>query len=198
MDPQNARSRRTRDALLQAAWDLVESDGLGHLTMGAVAARAGVSRRSVYLHYDSRTRLVIDLFAYANQRAGLEESFRRVWDAPDARAALAEWAAHVARCHPALARFARAVQRATDEDPDAAEHWRLVQDDWRRACLRLAGRLEEEGVVAEGWTTASVAAMLQALMSYDVLEILLERNGWSVEEYSRHLARTAQSTFLRG
>ena len=38
MDPQNARSRRTREALLRAAWELVESDGVGKLTMATVAA----------------------------------------------------------------------------------------------------------------------------------------------------------------
>ena len=32
MDPQNARSRRTREALLRAAWELVESEGVGKLT----------------------------------------------------------------------------------------------------------------------------------------------------------------------
>lgn len=197
MDPQNARSRRTREALLRAAWELVESDGVGKLTMATVAARAGVTRRSVYLHYDSRTSLVIDLFTYANHRAGVEESFRRVWQARDAAAALAEWAAHLGRCHPGLSRFARAVQRATDADPDAAEHWRLVQEDWRRACLRLARRLDDEGMLADGWTVTSVAAMLQALMSYDVLETLVAGNGWSVEEYSHHLASMARSTFLQ-
>lgn len=197
MDPQNARSRRTREALLSAAWELVESDGVGQLTMATVAARAGVTRRSVYLHYDSRTSLVTDLFSYANRRVGVEESFKRVWEAPDAAAALAEWAAHLGRCHPRLARFARAVQRATDEDPDAAEHWRLVQEDWRRACLRLARRLHREGLLADGWTVASASAMLQALMSYDVMETLVSRSGWSADKYSAHLAGLARSGFLR-
>jgi AcrR family transcriptional regulator len=163
--------------------------------MGAVAELAGVTRRSAYLRFESRTHLLTALFDYVNESEDLAASVRPVSDAPDAAAALQAWADHVARFHPRILRIARAVQSMKDTDPDAAEHWRLVQEDWHRLCLRLAGRLHAEGASAPGWTVETMADMLQALMSLDVLETLVYQRGWSVDDFAAHLARVAQSAF---
>ena len=90
----------------------------------------------------------------------------------------------------------RTVQSMKDTDPDAAEHWRLVQEDWHKLCVLLAGRVHDEGTMAPGWTVETMADMLQALMSLDVLETLVEQRGWSVADFAAHLARAAQSTFI--
>lgn len=195
MQPQNVRSRRTRAALLEAAREIVEERGVPALTMGAVAELAGVTRRSAYLRFESRTHLLTALFDYVNESEDLAASVRPVGDAPDAAAALQAWADHVARFHPRILRIARAVQSMKDTDPDAAEHWRLVQEDWHRLCLRLARRLHGEGAPAPGWTVETMADMLQALMSLDVLETLVYQRGWSVDDFAGHLARVAQSAF---
>ena len=195
MQPQNARSRRTRAALLEAAREIVEERGLPALTMGAVAELAGVTRRSVYLRFESRTHLLTALFDHVNEREELATSLRPVHDAPDAAAALQAWADHVARFHPRIVRIARAVQSMKDTDPDAAEHWRLVQEEWHRLCRLLALRVHEERALASGWTVETMADMLHALMSFDVLETLIDQRGWSIDDFAAHLARVAQSTF---
>ena len=88
--PRNARSRRTAEALLSSARALLEAQGFEAMTMTAVAERAGVTRRSVYLHFASRAELVAALFEYVNQAEGLAESAAPVWGAPDAATALYE------------------------------------------------------------------------------------------------------------
>lgn len=196
MEPQNARSRRTRSALLQAAREIIEGEGLPALTMAAVAERAGISRRAIYLHFESRTQLVTALFDHVNEQEDLTSSLRGVAGSPDAETMIAEWAAHLGRFHPRIARVARAVQQARETDEDAARHWRLVQDDWHRLCRRVARRARDEGRLAPPWTLETMADMLQALMSLDVLETLVRERGWSPEEYSEHLRRTASATFL--
>jgi AcrR family transcriptional regulator len=197
MEPQNARSRRTYAALLEAAREIVEERGLSELTMGAVAERAGVTRRSVYLRFESRTQLLTALFDHVNEQEGLAASLQAVHEASDAASALTAWAEHVARFHPRIARVARAIQVMTEVDVDAAEHWRLVQADWRRLCRNLAERTGQEGRLATGWTVETMADMLQALMSFDVLESLVGLHGWTDDAYAAHLARLAHSTFLR-
>ena len=104
LDPSNARSRRTRAALLASARSLLEQDGFEALTTAAVAERAGVTRRAVYLHFASRSELVADLFDFVSEAEGLAASIGAVWASTDAAAALEEWAAHLARFHPAGAR----------------------------------------------------------------------------------------------
>ena len=195
MEAQNARSRRTRAALLDAAREIVEERGLPALTMGAVAELAGVTRRSVYLRFESRTHLLTALFDHVNESEDLAASVLPVRNAPDAATAIQAWAAHVARSHPHVLRIARAVQSMKDTDPDATEHWRLVQEDWHRLCRLVARRIDDEKSLASGWTVETMADMLHALMSLDVLEILIDQRGWSSDDVAVHLARVAQSTF---
>ncbi|HEX6954890.1 MAG TPA: helix-turn-helix domain-containing protein [Agromyces sp.] len=197
MEARNARSRRTHATLLEAARGIVEDQGLAALTMGAVAERAGVTRRTVYLRFASRTQLVTALFDHVNEQEGLAASLRPVHEAPDAAAALTAWAVHVARFHPRIERFARAIQAMREADADAAEHWRLVQADWSTLCRELARRTEDEGALADGWNVETMADLLQALMSFDVQDSLLGLHGWSVDAYAAALARMVRATFLR-
>jgi AcrR family transcriptional regulator len=195
-EPRNARSRRTRAGLLAATRALLEEQGAESLTMAAVAERAGVSRRAVYLHFASRTELLTELFGYVGEQEGLAASLQSVWQAPDAAAALQQWAAHLARFHPRVLAVARAIQRVRRSDPDAAAHWQLVMADQQASCHRLAAWLAREQRLAPPWTVQTAADMLWALMSYELLEELLVDRGWSVRRYRAHLAALFKSTFL--
>jgi AcrR family transcriptional regulator len=195
-EPRNARSRRTRAALLAATRALLEEQGTESLTMAAVAERAGVSRRAVYLHFASRTELLTELFGYVSEQEGLASSLEPVWRAPDAVAALEEWARHLARFHPRILAVALAIQRVRRVDPDAEAHWKLVMADQQACCHRLATWLAREQRLAPPWTVQTAADMLWALMSFDLLEELLVDRGWSPRRFRTYLAALLRSTFL--
>jgi AcrR family transcriptional regulator len=196
-EPRNARSRRTCAALLAATRELLEEQGFESVTMAAVAARAGVSRRAVYLHFSSRAELLTAVFSYLGEREDIGGSLLRVWEAPDAVAALQEWARHLARIHPRLLAVARAADRVRRSDPDAAAFWKRSMDNWHAGCRRLVGWLDTEGRLATPWTVETAAEMLWALMSFDVLERLVLDRAWSPERYAEHLAVVFHKTFVR-
>jgi AcrR family transcriptional regulator len=193
-NPANARSRRTREALLSAARGLLEEGGFPALTMGAVADRAGVTRRAVYLHYPSRSELVGGLFDRLAATEGLHESLLQVWSAPHGVAALTEWAAHVARYHPRLLAVDRAVEHVRRSDPDAERHRARVAAAKLANCRRLADRLAEEGRLAQPWTPAAAADLIYALTTSDVVEALLVDRGWSREQLACGLAELLRRT----
>ncbi len=196
-EPTNARSRRTREALLDAAREILERDGFHALTMGAVAHRAEVSRGAVYLHFSSRSDVVAALFDHIAAREGLSDSLRRVRDAPDAVAALDEWAAHLARYHPRMIAVDRAITHVQHDDPDAAAHRRRVDEAQREGCTHLARRLADEGRLAEPWTVATARDMLFALISTDMIERLTVGCGWSERRLADRLATLFRATFTR-
>lgn len=68
IDGRVARSLRTIDHIVEALLDLLEHDGDLRPTVHQVADRAGVSRRAVYLHFDSLEAL----FATAAARRATE------------------------------------------------------------------------------------------------------------------------------
>jgi AcrR family transcriptional regulator len=196
-DPSNARSRRTRAALLDATREILEQRGFESLTMAAVAATAGVSRRAVYLHFASRAALVDALFQHIAEHEGLDDSTRRVWAAPDGAAALDEWARHLAQYHGRLLAVSRAVERVRRGDADAARHRRRVVRAQLANCRRLAARLDQEGRLAPPWTVDSATDMLWALISTDMIEGLLVERRWSRRRLAEHLAVLLRSTFAR-
>jgi AcrR family transcriptional regulator len=195
--PSNARSRRTRRALLAAARAILEESGFEALNMTAVAERAGVTRRALYMHFPTRSDLVSGIYDYVAEVEGLAASLEKVWDAPDAVSALDEWAAHLARYHPRLLAVDRAVQTVWRDDPDAAAHRKRVVAGKLAGCRRLAQRLSDERRLAPGWTVASATDVLFSLISSDVIEALTVDRGWSRRRLTHHLALLFRSTFVR-
>jgi AcrR family transcriptional regulator len=183
--------------VLSTARRLLEEGGFDALTMGAVAERAGVTRRAVYLHFPSRADLVSALFDYVADAEGLERSLARVWNAPDGAAALDEWAQHVARYHPRLLAVDRAVALESDRDPDAATHRRRVMRAKLQTCRRLMGRLADEGRLRAGWTVEDAADMLFYLDSGELVGGLLRERRWSRRRFVDRYAALLRATFLR-
>ncbi|OBJ49830.1 TetR/AcrR family transcriptional regulator [Mycobacterium sp. 1423905.2] len=108
-------------AIRAAAAELLADVGYANLTMEAVAARAGVSKATLYLRYPSRAVLVFDaIFGktksllipdYGDIRAELREAYRWAVDefsAPEARAAIPGLLAEIGSA-PELARLVREV-----------------------------------------------------------------------------------------
>ena len=193
--PQNARSRRSRAALLDATRELISEGGFDALTMAAVADRAGVSRRAVYLHFATRAELVTALFGRLGETEDIGASLQRVWDSPDAVAALAEWGRHLARTHPKILPVMLAAERARHVDPDAADLWQAGQHRWLLGARKLADRLAREERLAPPWTPATAADMIWSLMSPDLLNRLLRERRWSPRRIGDHLAALLTSTF---
>ncbi|MGH2587832.1 MAG: TetR/AcrR family transcriptional regulator [Dehalococcoidia bacterium] len=195
--PVNARGRRTRAALLTTARSILQAAGFPALTMAAVAERAGVSRRAVYLHFSSRADLVAALFQFAGESEGLADSLRPVWEAPDAVTALDQWARHLARYHPRLLAVDRAIESVRRTDPDAARYRDRVRQAQYGTCRTLATRLEQERRLAAPWTVETAADMLLALISTDMIETLLVDRRWSHKRLGDHLALLFRSAFVR-
>ncbi|GAA4918777.1 TetR family transcriptional regulator [Stackebrandtia albiflava] len=192
----NARSRRTRDALLTAGRELLEERGFAPLTMAAVAERAGVSRRAVYLHFQSRTALVAEIYEHTAEQEGRTESLRRVWAQTDPVLALDEWAAHLARYHTKVLAIDRAVRTARFVDPDAAAYRAEGIARQRANCRMLIQGLSDAGRLADGWTVDTGADMLWSLLSTDMMDGLLTECGWDTAVLSDRLRLLYRSAFV--
>jgi AcrR family transcriptional regulator len=193
-EPQNARGRRTRQALLDAARNLIEDQGFEAMTLAAVADAAGVSHRALYLHFHSRSDLLTTLYRHLGKTEDLALSLSRVWASTDAVSALEEWATHIARSHPRILVINRAIERARFTDPDAQALWELTMTNWLKSCRRLARWLQDDNALSPSWTVQSAADMLWALMSWDVTERLATDRGWSERRYAQLFADLLVST----
>jgi len=139
---------QTAEALLAAAERIVERDGLGALSIRAVARDAGTTTRAVYSLFGSKDDLVAALGARAFEllHAGLDG----LPATDDPRADLVEAALMFRRFaleHPTL--FAIGIQRT----PTRPELWRRFRPTAERTLAVLearVARLDDAGLLAGG------------------------------------------------
>lgn len=141
-------SERTDEAILAAALALLEERSLAEMTMDDIAARAQVSKASVYRRWPSKGTLAFDAFM---------SDFRRRQPEPDTgtlrgdlHRALRGWVRAVRRAE--TARTLRGLIAEVQRDPDLAGAWRerFVEP------LRARHRLILERAVARGELSPTV------------------------------------------
>lgn len=160
--------------------------------MSAVAQAAGVSRRGLYLHFPDRSKLLIGLRQYIDQRHDLTESTSRVWTSPDGATALAEWARHLTDYHGRIRSLVKAVDHARRSDPAAAALWNDATTRWREACTALAEQLDASGDLSSSLTVQTAADVLYSFMlAFNAMwEALVLEIGWTPDHFRDHLANT--------
>jgi len=62
------RARANREAILRAARDLFVANGYPNTSVAAVAAEAGVSEDLVYVQFQTKRRLLVEVLNYSGHR----------------------------------------------------------------------------------------------------------------------------------
>jgi AcrR family transcriptional regulator len=96
-----------RNALLDAARALLETDGIGELSLRAVARKAGVSHAAPYRHFPNHEALLVELAVegFAELRGGLTATAAAPGQPSDRIAAIGAAYMRFVATRPALARL---------------------------------------------------------------------------------------------
>jgi AcrR family transcriptional regulator len=183
----------TAQALLAAAEDIVESDGVDALSVRGVAARIGSTTRAVYSLFGSKDGLVAALGAHAFDLLGAGVEALPTTDDPCADLVDAGLVFRCfARQHPSL--FHIAVQR-TAIAPDLAARFRPAA---QRAFAHLESRVArlEERRLLGGRSVHGAASQLHALC--EGLAALELRGVFIAEPDAERLWREALSALING
>ena len=132
-DAANPRVRRTRDRMLEAARELLSEAGPAGLTYSELAARAGVTRQTLYRHWPARSALLVDLIL-----DGSGEVAQYPEPGSDPRSVATAWLVSLRAGMRDAARRAAvlAVTAQADTDPDSAHALIRITED-RRAALNV-------------------------------------------------------------
>ena len=190
------RSERTRQEILDAAWDLIAERGAA-VSMSEIAAAVGMTRQSVYVHFGSRGGLLMALVRRADERFFIWEGFATAMEEklPARRldACLAVWLDFVPKIHPVATDLIR--QRATDED--AARAWSDRMSDLLKFYRRLIGGLQKDGALAPHWSVPRAADYLWAASSVQAWDLLVHDRGWSRESAEKIIRSTLAQALLK-
>lgn len=180
------RSRSTREAILAATADLLTELGAG-VTLEEIAERAGVSRQALYLHFGSRTGLMIAAAEHIDEQGPLGRLLDDVFEAPTGLDALDAIVALHAEYYPAIHQIAAIFMAGKYEDDALRAAW----DDRMKSRYRLyhevVQRLHRERMLSSAWDVGSATDILWSITSWELWEQLTLERGWPEGDYSSRL-----------
>jgi AcrR family transcriptional regulator len=169
------RSRRTRDRIKQAVHELLAEGSFHAAAVEEVAARAGVSRATLYQHFRSRIELVDAICETFDENPALLR-LRETVELADADEALAETLALTVRFWSSEDGVLRQLYGVAAVDPAAGALVDRQRSDRRGEYERLVGNLKRTGRLGDGVTPERALALLMMLSSYESYRELHEAN----------------------
>jgi len=197
-----AQAAATRAAILEAAQKLFERDGYVATTMDAVAAEAGVSLKTVYLAFTTKSgllRAVWDLLL----KGDLDDA--PIADRPMYREMLEEqdpakqlrMNAHNARITKSrIAAILRVIRSAAVLDADAASLWDLIQSDFYDNQRVLVAAIHAHGGLRRELDVDRATDILWTLNHPDVWLLLSGERSWTPEQFEEWFAGITRDQLL--
>ncbi len=197
------QARATKRAVVSAARDLFVEVGWSRTTIDAVAARAEVSRRTVFTSVGGKAALLKLALDWAlvgddepvpmSERPVIAEMERLT----DPRALVARWAQFVAELEERAAPLAEVLVVAADVDLEAAAVHAESERNRLGGAAFIVDRLAAIGGLRPNLTTDRAVAATLVLMDPSVHRTLVHEHGWTRFEYANWIERTAMAELLR-
>jgi AcrR family transcriptional regulator len=191
----SSRRERTRVAILDAAWKRLSIPG-DPARLEDIAADAGVTRQSVYLHFGTRAGLLVAVVQHMDEVLGLGERIEQIRALEDPLEAFEKNLRLMASYQPRIHGVAMALTRLRDTDPDARAAYDDRMNARRGGLLEIAKILHRAHLLAEDWSVTKIADLLLDAGAPSSYEHLVVERGWTPKEFERWLVHLGRS-FLR-
>jgi AcrR family transcriptional regulator len=187
----------TRERILLATWKLMEQSRGQGVRLEDVARAARVSRQAVYLHFHSRSDLLIATARYLDERLELPRRIQQACEAGNGmlgiEAYVAFWAAYI----PEIYGLAKALLLARETDDAAAAAWADRMQALYQGCLSVVQTIATEGKLDPSWTIEAAADYFWATLSISTWEQLTFERGWSQDQYRERMQWIIKRALLR-
>ena len=187
----------TRRRILDAVYERLRDAPSQTVSVDRVARMAGVARSTVYLVFGSRAGLFDAVGRDVMERSGYADLIQAVGH-PDAREHMRGGIAAGARMFAAERDVARALYSMAQLDQEAVGGAiARIESERSNGMLRLARRLEEQGLLRDDVTVEDAASTLWVITSFDAFDLLFTGRGLSLEEATRLLVAAAERALVR-
>ena len=187
----------TKTKILEASWRLLEAHQGQGVKMSDIAKEAGISRQAVYLHFASRTELMIATMNYVDEVKGLDARLAQLNNTTSGTELLSACVEVWGNYIPEIYGLAKAMLMTRDTDKDMAAAWNNSMNCLRDVCQNTIEALDKEGKLTEGWSIKEATDMFMATISISQWEQLTIECGWSNEQYVSWTKFLLLRTFVR-
>jgi AcrR family transcriptional regulator len=193
VDRRQARARRTRDALADAACDLILEHGSAATTVEAIAERADVTRRTFSRHFAGKEDAALDFVRRDGDRINALLRNRPADEPPllAYRRAVRDWLAD--REEPAwhVRPRMRRLLALADSEPDLFAAYQRIRADAQEESIRIvAGRLGAEDAL-----DVRPAALVDAAAGVLIAAVRLWARGGDRESGAADLAALVERAY---
>jgi AcrR family transcriptional regulator len=165
--------------------------------MSDIAAAAGVSRQALYLHFSSRTELLVETTRYGDEVRGVEERVNQCRIAPTGVGVLEAYIDFWGNYLPEIYGIAKALLAVRETDEAAAAAWNDRMEALRECCRYAIEALGRDGMLASEWTPEQATDLLWTMLSVQNWEQLTLECGWSNSQYIARLQTLAKRIFVQ-
>ena len=193
----SSKNIETRTRILDATVQMLEKHGGRGVRMGDIAKAAGISRQAVYLHFASRTELLVAATRYLDEILDVDSRLAASRAATSGVERLALYIECWGHYIPEIYGVAKALLLAQDTDAAAAAAWRGRMLAMRDGCRAAIDALHSDGTLAPEWTPKRATDTLWTLLLVPNWENLTDECGWSTQQYIRWMKTVAERTFVQ-
>jgi AcrR family transcriptional regulator len=191
-----AQVAHTEERILAAATELFLADGYVATTLEAVARRARVGARTVYLRFGTKAALfkrVIDVAIVGDtQRVDVlgRDWMQDALTAPTAAERLAASAAASRQIMERTGALFAVAQQAAAVEPLIAGFWQQGREQTRHAHAVFWTRMADDGLIGPGIDLAWVIDTSTILGSAETYLLITRLTGWDLDAYQDWLVTT--------
>lgn len=179
----SSKRQQTRSTILASALKLLVERGYYGVGMEEVARDAGVSRQALYLHFKSKSELLVAMAKFNDDNINVPELVQLGVEAETALEALDSGIQAYGVIEPQIYELAILVYSARRSDEAADAVWRDRMDYRRSNARQVIERIHKDGYLAEGWTVDEATDFAWGLLSTSTYELLVVERGWSIEQF---------------
>jgi AcrR family transcriptional regulator len=188
-----ARTRRTRAAVTEAARSLFVDRGYAATTIEAISDLSDTPQATVYRLFSSKLgilKAVLDVSVVGDDEAVTmldRAPVRALLQDAEPKHQLAGFAAVVRQVMARAGSVHRILADAARSDPDAASLLAEIARQRHEGQRRVARALARSGALQPGLRERDAADVIHALASPEVYGLLVFDRGWSCERYEKWL-----------
>jgi AcrR family transcriptional regulator len=183
----------TRRDIINAAQKLFERDGYAATTMAGIGREAGVALKTVYLSFDSKSRLLSSLWDVL-LRGGEDTPavaqlawYREVLEEPDPARRLRLNARNATAVKRRVGVLLGVIRDAAPSDPAIGALWKLIQTSFYDNQYAIVASIKAKNALRAGLEATRATDILWTLIHPDIWLLLVGQRGWSPEDYEQWL-----------
>jgi AcrR family transcriptional regulator len=193
----------TRRQILEGAQRLFERQGYAATTMAAIAAEAGVALKTVYVAFETKSgvlRALWNLLLRGDERdAPVAERawYREVVEEDDPERQLRLNAHNSRAVKLRIGGVIGVIDAAAPIDPDIAALWNRIETEFHANQRVIAETLDKKNALSPEVDVDRAADILWTVNHPNVWQLLVDKRGWTPEQYEQWCGDMACTQLLR-